>query len=77
MVKKFKLYNCGTSPKAEPSQAMTIIISSGKISIMGRRKNDWQGFGYDTGADDAKLNGFFWQDNSQTSYFPIKMGRLR
>jgi len=32
MVKKFKLYNCGTSPKAEPSQAMTIIISSGKIS---------------------------------------------
>ena len=23
-----------------------------------------QGFGYDTGADDAKLNGFFWQDNS-------------
>ncbi len=23
-----------------------------------------QGFGYDTGADDAKLNGFFWQDYS-------------
>jgi len=23
-----------------------------------------QGFGYDTGTDDAKLNGFFWQDNS-------------
>jgi len=22
------------------------------------------GFGYDSGSDDAKLNGYFWQDNS-------------